>query len=129
MRLRHAPLYTISIYINTILAALQGIVAATLLDPYYMGYFSQIKVILAYLMMINIGFINGLLIVLPKSDRQTQQEYINAGFWMSLALYSLGAFVFLILYFIMHEKSFLFVAIVFPIYGIKESNKNSSKNC
>lgn len=120
MKLRHVSLYTFSIYINTILAALQGIVAAKLLSPYYMGYFSQIKVMLAYMMLINIGIINGFLIVLPKAEKRVQQEYINAGFWVSLALYIAGAAVFLIMYFITAEKSFLFAAVVFPVYGIKE---------
>ncbi len=120
MILRHASFYTISIYINTILAALQGIVAAKLLDPYYMGYFSQIKVILSYMMLINVGFINGLIIVLPKADKKTQDEYISNGFWISFFLYILGAMVFLALYFIVHDKAFLFAAVIFPIYGIKE---------
>ncbi len=120
MILRHASFYTISIYINTILAALQGIVAAKLLDPYYMGYFSQIKVILSYMMLINVGFINGLIIVLPKADKKTQDEYISNGFWISFFLYILGAMIFLALYFIINDKAFLFAAMIFPIYGIKE---------
>lgn len=120
MKLRHVSLYTVSIYVNTILAALQGIVAAKFLSPYYMGYFSQIKVMLAYMMLINVGFINGFLIVLPKADMKTQREYIDAGFWASLILYIAGALIFLMLFLFTGERSFLFSASIFPVYGIKE---------
>ncbi|MDY6786971.1 MAG: hypothetical protein SVK54_02485 [candidate division WOR-3 bacterium] len=117
---KKASFYTFSIYINTVLGALQGIVAARLLEPYYMGYFSQIKVILSYLLMINFGIINGLLIVLPKADKQKRMEYVSTAFWLSLGLYAVGAAAFLLVFFITGDYVHLYIALIFPIYGIKE---------
>ncbi len=120
MIIKRISFYTFSIYINTIVLTIQGIIIARLLSPYNMGYFSQIKVILSYLPLINVGIINGLLIVLPEKTKEEINIYKQTSIISSLFLYILISVLLYILYIFYNEKILFYSAILFPLWGLKD---------
>lgn len=120
MRIRRASLYTSSIYFNTLLATLQGIIVARILSQFDMGYFSQVKLIMSYLFFSNIGIMNGLLILIPRASEEDIAPIKKTCFTSSLVLFAAAGLLCSLSGFVLGSDVAVIAGIIFIFFGMRE---------
>ncbi|MEJ5307727.1 MAG: hypothetical protein WHT27_05465 [candidate division WOR-3 bacterium] len=120
MVIRNITFYTFSNYINIFLSFIQGFFLVKMLSLQQMGEFSQFKIVLSYLLLLNFGLTNSFMILLPRVTDKEKEIYKNKIFTInSLIFFTVS--LFLLPFFLFLKKSiFLFLFLTLFFYSAKE---------
>lgn len=99
---------------------MQGIIIARVLSQFDMGYFSQIKLIMSYLFFSNLGIMNGLLILIPGSDKNEIENIKATCFSTSLILFATAGTVSAVIGLLTGSSIPVIAGLVFTLYGMRE---------
>jgi O-antigen/teichoic acid export membrane protein len=120
MSFKKITLFTFSNYIGLLSALVQGLFTAKILSVTDMGSFSQVKIIVSYMLLLNPGVINGLIYKLPISKTEEGIDYASSAFFFSLFLFFSAFLVFLIIYFKTNHSEWFFAGLVLLFSSLKE---------
>ncbi|MGE3062605.1 MAG: hypothetical protein AB7T10_03130 [bacterium] len=120
MSFKKITLFTFSNYIGLFSALVQGLFTAKVLSVTDMGSFSQVKIIVSYMLLLNPGVINGLIYKLPLSKKDEGRNYASSAFFFSLFLFFFAFLIFLIIYFKTNRSEWFFVGLVLLFSSLRE---------
>jgi len=121
MAFKRLSFFTASNYLTLFLSFMQSVLLAKILSQYYMGYFSQVRLFLSYLLLLNAGAMNGLLTMLPNADSIQKRKLKNISFSLVFIQFAFVAAVCIAMYLWSGNMLFSFLAVMILPFVCREA--------
>ncbi|PIP14242.1 MAG: hypothetical protein COX48_01910 [bacterium (Candidatus Stahlbacteria) CG23_combo_of_CG06-09_8_20_14_all_34_7] len=120
MSIKKISIFTLSNYIALFCSLAQALIIAKILSTVDMGSFSQIKILLSYLLLLNPGVINGLIYLIPLSEEKRGKEYGSSAFVFSFILFFIVFVILSVVFVKSHNFQWLFMGVILLFTSLRE---------
>lgn len=121
MALKRLSFFTASNYLSLLFSFMQSIMLARILNQYQMGYFSQVRLFLSYILLLNAGSMNGLITMLPNLGNDDRIMAKNTNLTLSFIQFSAISAVCIILFAAGRNTLFAVLAVLAVPYACREA--------